>query len=144
MVVILEAHRTVGKQFFWMARLSREEVAPCHWRENWCFPSEGGWNTSRTCSGRSHHPFSCWYGAHCPSDTLLTTKWMTCCDYTEHVMWMYPTIITSDLTFHLVLKLLQSESSHCVIPLKTWIFIDLAVRTSNHDLFRSLIPVGTK
>lgn len=39
-MVILEAHRTVGKQSFWRARLSREKVAPCHWRENWCFPSE--------------------------------------------------------------------------------------------------------
>jgi hypothetical protein len=41
-VVILQAHRTVGKESFWRAGLSREEVAPCHWRENWCFPSEGG------------------------------------------------------------------------------------------------------
>jgi hypothetical protein len=75
---------------------------------------------------------------------LLTTKGMTSCDYAEHAMWMYPTIITSDLTFLLVFKLLQSEESHYVIPLKTWIFIHLAVRTSDLDLFHSIIPLGTE
>jgi hypothetical protein len=88
--------------------------------------------------------------------SLLTLIWSSLsfryiANYQRDILWLHKTCNvnvsnhdSSDLTFHLVLKLLKSEDSHCVIPLKTWIFIHLAVRTPYLDLFHSLIQMGTK